>query len=201
MFGSRHIAPLAQEFLEFHPDITLHLALEDRLVDLIDERIDIALRIGHLADSSLVARRVGDVRRIAVASPDYLRRHGRPRTPGDLARHHAVTFVNQANPAAWTFQRKPHGPIKVRVASRIEVNRAEAAIRLARDGMGLTRVLSYQVARELAEGSLVRLLRSYELAPLPVQLVYPSARLLAPRVRAFLDFAAARIPQMAFNRL
>ncbi len=201
LFGSRHMAPLVQEFLELHPDTTLQLSLEDRLVDLIDERIDIALRIGHLADSSLMARRVGEVRRVVVASPDYLRRHGRPRTPDDLARHHAVTFVNQANSAAWTFQRKRNGLLKVRVASRIEVNRAEAAIGLARNGMGLTRVLSYQVARELTEGSLVRVLGGYELAPIPVHLVYASARLLAPRVRAFLDFAAARIPQLAFNRL
>jgi len=201
LFGSRHMAPLVQEFLELHPDITLQLSLEDRLVDLIDERIDIALRICHLADSSLMARRVGQVRRIVVASPDYLRRLGRPLTPDDLVRHHAVTFVNQASPAAWTFQRKEKGARKVTVSSRIEVNRAEAAIGLARDGMGLTRVLSYQVARELKEGSLVRLLKGYELAPIPVQLVYPSARFLAPRVRAFLDFAATRIPQMPFNRL
>ena len=201
LFGSRHVAPLVQEFLELHRDITLQLSLEDRLVDLIDERIDIALRICHLADSSLMARRVGQVRRIVVASPDYLRRLGRPRTPDDLARHHAVTFVNQASPAAWTFQRKEKGSQKVTVSSRIEVNRAEAAIGLARDGMGLTRVLSYQVARELKEGSLVRVLKGYELAPIPVQLVYPSARFLAPRVRAFLDFAATKIPQMPFNRL
>jgi DNA-binding transcriptional LysR family regulator len=201
LFGSRHMAPLVQEFLELHPDITLQLSLEDRLVDLIDERIDVALRICHLADSSLRARRVGQVRRIVVASPDYLRRLGRPRTPDDLARHHAVTFVNQASPAAWAFERKEKGAQKVTVSSRIEVNRAEAAIGLARDGMGLTRVLSYQVARELKEGSLVRVLKGYELAPIPVQLVYPSARFLAPRVRAFLDFAAATIPQMPFNRL
>ncbi|WP_375786032.1 LysR substrate-binding domain-containing protein [Bradyrhizobium sp. Pha-3] len=201
LFGSRHIAPLVRAFLERHPDITLQLALEDRLVDLIDERIDIALRIGHLTDSSLRARRVGEVRRIVVASPDYLKRHGRPRRPDDLAQHYAVTFVNQASPAAWSFQHKQGGPQKVKVSSRMEVNRAETAIGLTRDGMGLTRVLSYQVADELAAGSLVRVLRDYEVAPIPVQLVYPSARLMAPRIRNFLDFAAGEIPQIAFNHL
>lgn len=199
LFGSRHVAPLVRAFLERHPDITLQLALEDRLVDLIDERIDIALRIGHLTDSSLRARRVGEVRRIVVASPDYMKRHGRPRRPDDLAQHHAVTFVNQASPAAWSFQHKQGGPQKVKVSSRMEVNRAETAIGLTRDGMGLTRVLSYQVAGELAAGSLVRMLRDYEVAPIPVQLVYPSARLMAPRIRSFLDFAASELPQTAFN--
>ncbi|UGA43202.1 LysR family transcriptional regulator [Bradyrhizobium quebecense] len=201
LFGSRHIAPLVRTFLERHPDITLQLALEDRLVDLIDERIDIALRIGHLTDSSLRARRIGEVRRIVVASPDYLKRHGRPRRPDDLAQHHAVTFVNQASPAIWSFQHKQAGPQKVKVSSRMEVNRAETAIGLTRDGMGLTRVLSYQVAGELAAGSLVRVLRDYEVAPIPVQLVYPSARLMAPRIRSFLDFAAGEIPLIGFNHL
>ncbi|PDT70928.1 LysR family transcriptional regulator [Bradyrhizobium sp. C9] len=199
LFGSRHIAPLVRGFLERHPDITLQLTLEDRLVDLIDERIDVALRIGHLTDSSLRARRVGEVRRIVVASPDYLKRHGRPRRPDDLAQHHAVTFVNQASPATWSFQHKQSGPQKIKVSSRMEVNRAETAIGLTRDGMGLTRVLSYQVADELAAGSLVRVLRDYEVAPIPVQLVYPSARLMAPRIRSFLDFAAGELPQTAFE--
>ena len=112
-----------------------------------------------------------------------------------------MTFVNQASPAIWSFQPKQGGPQKVKVSSRMEVNRAEAAIGLTRDGMGLTRVLSYQVAGELAAGSLVRVLRDYEVAPIPVQLVYPSARLMAPRIRTFLDFAAGEMPRIAFNPL
>jgi DNA-binding transcriptional LysR family regulator len=201
MFGSRHVGPIVHEFVEAHPNITLQLSLEDRLVDLVDERIDVALRIGHLENSSLMSKRVGQLRRVVVASPGYLRNHGTPRKPDDLVRHRAVSFVNQANPAAWSFRGKDLKLQKVTVASRVEVNRAEAAIGLALQGMGLARVLSYQVADELTQGSLVRVLRAFELPALPVQMVYPSARLLAPRVRAFLDFAAEKIRPMAFNHL
>lgn len=200
-FGSRHIAPLVSEFLEAHPDMTLQLSLEDRLVDLIEERIDAALRIGHLESSSLMSKRVGQVRRVVVASPDYLEKYGMPRKPEDLLRHRAVFFNNHANAAAWAFQRKDQTQQKIKVPSRVEVNRAKAAIVLAREGMGLARILSYQVIQELKEGSLVRVLKVYELPPVPIQLVYPSARLLAPRVRAFLDFAASKIQPLEFNRV
>jgi len=141
------------------------------------------------------------VRRIVVASPDYLKRHGTPRTPEDLAKHQAVLFVNQASGPSWRFQRKDQTQQSIRVPHRLEVNRAEAAIALALEGRGITRILSYQAASELKDGSLIRLLKNYEMPPLPVQLVYPSARLLAPRVRAFLDFAAARIAKLDFNRI
>lgn len=198
-FGNRHVAPVVRDFLDAHPEITVRMTLEDRLVDLVEERIDVAMRIGHLENSSLVCKRVGMLRRVVVASPDYLRRHGTPRTPEQLARHAAVSFVNHANPAAWIFQGRDRKPRKVGVPSRLEVNRAEAAILLARQGMGLTRALSYQVADDIARGSLVRLLKAYEPAPIPIHLVYPSARLLAPRIRAFLDFAARRISSLAFN--
>jgi DNA-binding transcriptional LysR family regulator len=201
LFGSWHIAPLVSEFLDAHPNIEAQLSLEDRLADLIEERIDVALRIGHLRNSSLMSKRVGQVRRVVVASPDYLKRYGTPRVPDDLARHRTVSFVNHANTPTWTFRRKDVAEHKVRISSRVEVNRAEAAIALARKGMGLARPLSYQVAQELKEGSVVRVLKGYELPPVPVQLVYPSARLLAPRVRAFLDFAASKIPSLEFNRM
>jgi DNA-binding transcriptional LysR family regulator len=199
LFGSRHLAPLVRAFLDAHPDTALQLSLEDRLVDLIDGRIDVALRIGHLEDSSLVARRVGRTQRVVVASPDYLGKRGTPSKPEDLARHSAVILNNQANTAAWSFQRKGSKSQKISVPSRLEVNRAETAIGLALAGMGLTRVLSYQVAEELKQGSLIRVLRDYEPAPMPVQLVYPSARLIASRLRAFLDFAAGRIQRMELD--
>jgi DNA-binding transcriptional LysR family regulator len=198
-FGTRHVAPLVGEFLENHPEITLQLSLEDRLVDLIEERVDVALRIGHLESSSLMRKRVGEVRRVVVASPDYLKKFGIPRKPEDLARHRAVSFVNHANPPAWVFNGKDQVQRKIRVPSLMEVNRAKAAILLARQGIGLTRVLSYQVADELKQGLLVHLLKAYEPPPIPIQLVYPSARLLAPRVRAFLDFAASRIQRLELN--
>lgn len=200
-FGRLHLAPIVSAFLDAHPDISAQLSFEDRVADLIDERIDVALRIAQLENSSLISKRVGQVRRIVVASPDYLKQHGTPRKPEDLARHQAVLFVNQASGPAWRFQRKDETPQSIRIPHRLEVNRAEVAITMAVEGKGITRILSYQAASELKDGSLVRLLKSYEMPPLPVQLVYPSARLLAPRVRAFLDFAAARISRLAFNRI
>lgn len=200
-FGRLHLAPVVSAFLDAHPDIAVQLSLEDRLSDLIDERIDVALRIAQLENSSLISKRVGQVRRIVVASPDYLKRHGTPRTPEDLAKHQAVLFVNQASGPSWRFQRRDQTQQSIRVPHRLEVNRAEAAIALAHEGRGITRILSYQAASELKDGSLIRLLKNYEMPPLPVQLVYPSARLLAPRVRAFLDFAAARIAKLDFNRI
>lgn len=201
LFGSRHVAPLLHDFVDAHPNITFRLSLEDRTVDLVEERIDVALRIGQLTNSSLIGKRVGQVRRVVVASPGYLKRHGTPRRLEDLARHRAVSFINQANAPAWAFRGPDQKQRKIKVASLVEVNRAEAAIGLAQRGMGLARILSYQVAEQLKEGSLVRVLGAYELPPVPVQLVYPSARLLAPRVRAFLDFATGKIQRMAFNRL
>lgn len=200
-FGRRHLAPIVSEFLDAHPEITVQLLLEDRLADLIEERIDVALRIAQLENSSLICKRVGQVRRVVVASPAYLKKHGMPRAPEDLARHQAVLFVNQASAPAWRFQNRDGVQRSIRIPYRLEVNRAEVAIALATEGKGIVRVLSYQVATELKEGSLVRLLKSYEMPPLPIQFVYPSARLLAPRVRAFLDFAAARISGLAFNRI
>lgn len=200
-FGRRHLAAVVSDFLDDHPDITIQLSLEDRLADLIEERIDVALRIAQLENSSLICKRVGQVRRVVVASPAYLKARGTPRTPDDLARHQAVLFVNQASAPAWRFRTRDGAQRSVKVPHRLEVNRAEVAIALAAEGKGIARVLSYQVASELADGSLVRLLKPYEMPPLPVQLVYPSSRLLAPRVRAFLDFAAARISRLAFNRI
>ena len=200
-FGRRHFAPIVSGFLDIHPEITAQLSLADDLADLIEERVDVALRIGQLENSSLMSKRVGQVSRIVVASPDYLREHGTPHTPDDLSRHRAVLFINHASNPAWAFQRKDRTQWSVKVPGRIEVNRAEVAITLAQSGKGLTRVLSYQVAPELKDGSLVRVLRTYELPPLPIHLVYASARLLAPRVRAFLDFASDKIARLALDRI
>jgi DNA-binding transcriptional LysR family regulator len=193
MFGRRHVAPIVLAYLAAYPAVTASLSLDDRPVDLIEEGIDVALRIAHLDDSSLVARRVGTVRRVFVASPGYLARKGTPRRPQDLARHDIVLFVNHANTADWRFVDRSQRDVTVRVAARFQINRAEAAIVAARDGHGILSVLSYQVAAELAAGSLVRVLRRFERPSIPVQLVVPTARLMPPRVRTFLDFALPRL--------
>jgi len=196
LFGRRHVVPVVTAFLEAYPDVSAELSLEDRPVDLIEEGIDVALRIAQLDDSSLVARRIGSVRRVVVASPDYLARKGTPRRPDDLARHDIVLFVNHANGADWRFIDAEDRERTVRVTARLQVNRAEAAIAAARQGHGILSVLSYQVAAELADGSLVRVLRSYERPSIPVQLVVPTVRLMPPRVRTFLDFALPRLSRL-----
>jgi DNA-binding transcriptional LysR family regulator len=189
LFGRYHVTPVVMAYLATYPDVSVELLLEDRPVDLIEEGIDVALRIAHLADSTLVARRLGAVRRIVVASPAYLARKGVPEQPEDLGRHDVVLFVNQANTADWRFADPVRGERTVHVEARFQVNRAEAAIAAACNGHGVLAVLSYQVANDLAEGRLVRLLRRFERPPIPVQLVMPSARLMPPRLRAFIDFA------------
>jgi DNA-binding transcriptional LysR family regulator len=193
MFGRRHVAPLVMAYLAAYPEMSAELSLTDGTIDLLEEGIDVALRIAHLDNSSLVARRVGAVRRIVVASPRYLAVRGLPHRPDDLSDHEIVLFVNQANSAEWRFADPERGDLSVRVTARFQVNRAEAAIAAARDGCGVLSILSYQVASELADGTLVRLLRSFERPPIPVHLVLPTARLMPPRVRAFLDFALPRL--------
>jgi DNA-binding transcriptional LysR family regulator len=196
LFGRRHLAPVLMAYLSAFPDVAAELNLSDRPVDLIEEGIDVALRIAHLDDSSLVARRIGAVRRIVVASPRYLARKGTPRRPEDLARHDIVLFFNHANSADWRFADPGAKERVVTVKARFQVNRAEAAIVAAREGHGILSVLSYQVAGELADGSLVRLLRRFERPAIPVQLVVPTAKLMPPRVRAFLDFAVPRLASL-----
>ena len=201
IFGRRHMAPLVMAYLTAYPEVSAELSLTDGTVDLVEEGMDVALRIAHLGNSSLVARRVGAVRRIVVASPAYLAANGAPDRPDSLSGHEIVLFVNQANSAEWRFTDPEQGDISVRVNARFQVNRAEAAIAAARDGGGLLSVLSYQVASELADGTLVRLLQPFERPPIPVHLVMPTARLMPPRVRAFLDFVLPRLLALDVLRL
>ena len=192
VFGRRHVTPLAIAFLDAHPAVAVDLVLADRNLDLVEERLDAAVRIGPLADSSLVARRVGEVRRVLVASPGYLAARGTPRTPGDLARHDAIFSSGRPVPVEWRFKEGARGRV-VRLAPRLLVNEVEAALVGARTGRGIAMALSYQVADDLAAGVLVRLLPDHEPPPLPVQLVIPGGRHMAPRVRAFLDHAARHL--------
>lgn len=194
VFGRRHVAPIVTEFLDRHPAVAVELLLSDRPSELVEEAIDVALRIGALAESTLVARRVGQLRRVVVACPDYLARRGTPANPTDLARHETVLFAALDAAPEWVFAAPGTGaPVAVRIAPRFTVTQAEAAVAAACAGRGVVRALSYQVADELADGRVVRILRDWEPAPVPVHLVFPSARLMAPRLRAFLDHAAPRL--------
>lgn len=194
VFGRLHVLPVAMAFLKTYPDIDIRLMLSDRVVDLQEDRIDLAIRIGDLPDSSMVATRVGAIRRVVCASPAYLAAHGTPQHPKDLATHDCITFSGLMSAESWTF-RTDKADMAVAIRSRLIVNTAEAAIDAAIAGIGVTRVLSYQAARAVQAGDLVIALQAFEAAPSPVSLVHTAQPLLPQKLRAFLDFAAPRLRQ------
>jgi DNA-binding transcriptional LysR family regulator len=188
-FGRRHIAPIVSAFLNEYPDVRVELSLNDRNLDLIEHGLDVAVRIGPLEDSGLVARQVGSVRRVVVASPEYLARRGVPRTPQELATHETIFGMARSPAREWRFGPSPRGAT-VRLSPRLLVDDVETQLQAVQAGRGIARVLSYQVRDEVALGTLVRLLMDFEPEPLPVHLVTSSRTNLAPKVRAFLDSAA-----------
>ncbi|CAK06919.1 LysR family transcriptional regulator [Rhizobium johnstonii] len=192
VFGRLHVLPVVVDFLKAYPDINLRLMLGDRLSNLVEDHIDVALRIGNLPDSNLIATRLGAIRRTVYASPDYLTRHTLPPHPGDLAGHDCVTFEGMASMLSWTFTEGKHD-LAVPIRSRLAVNTAEAAVDAAVAGLGITRVLSYQAARAEMAGLLVPLLQDFEPPPAPVHLVYPAQGLVPLKLRALLDFATPRL--------
>jgi DNA-binding transcriptional LysR family regulator len=168
------------------------MVLADRVTNLLEEQIDVAIRIGELPDSSLIATRVGLIRRVVCGSPAYFAARGTPRRPSELGAHDCITFDGLASPEAWTFRmRKTDASVEIH--SRLVVNTAEAAIDAAIAGLGLTRVLSYQVATAIRSGALTIALTEFEPSPWPVSLVFAGQRLLPLKLRAFLDFAAPRL--------
>jgi DNA-binding transcriptional LysR family regulator len=192
VFGRLHVLPVALAFLKAYPEVDLRLSLVDRISDMIEEGIDVALRIAHLADSSLIAARVGAVRLVTCAAPAYLRANGAPRAPSELIQHHCVASANLSATDRWSYRIDGEDQT-VPVRARLAVTTAEAAIDAAIAGIGITRALSYQAAGAIKSGKLKLLLRPFELAEIPVSLVHPEARLTPPKVRAFLDFAAPRL--------
>ena len=189
VFGRLHILPVTAEFLAAYPEVDVRLVLADRLLHLIEDHVHVAVRVGTLPDSRLVAVRVGQVRSVVCASPAYLEARGRPKSPEELAGHDCVTFAGLAGAESWKFRAEQ----SVRVHSRLVVNTAEAAIDAAIAGIGLTRVLSYQVADATKAGKLAIVLKKFEPAPLPVSLIYAHETLLAAKLRAFKDFATPRL--------
>ncbi len=196
VFGRRHVTPIVTSFLDAYPGVRVELVLHDRNLDLIAEGIDVALRIGALADASLVVRRVGEVRRVLVASPSYLASRAALRTPHDLTDHDVVFTASRPETLAWRFG-DPARPEVVRLVPRLVVNEVDAMLLAVRAGRGIGRSLSYQVADDLASGALVRLLPEAEPPPLPVQLVVPSARHLAPKARSFVDHAVRALASLS----
>ena len=197
-FGRRHIASIVTTFLGRFPGVRIELLLNDRNLDMIEEGIDVALRIGTLKDSSLTVRRMGEVSRLWVASPEYLRQRGVPETPGDLARHETIQSAGPDTPE-WTFG-SVHRGAPMRFQARFRVSDVETQRAAARDGRGIARLLSYQVADDLTAGTLVRVLQAFQPPPLPVQLVTKGKAYRAPAIDAFLEQAAETLSALAVIR-
>src|SRR6478672_4700632 len=185
-FGRLHVSPVMSKYLARYFEVSAELRLTDRIVNLVEDGVDLAVRIGHLPDSTLVARHVGEMRRIVVASSGYLRRRGEPRTPQAIASHDTIQFGATAASPDWQFVENGT-EIRVACTPRLVTNSADAAIQHAEQGGGLTRVLAYQAAEAIKGGRLRIVLRKFEQPPLPIHIVYPTSRLLSAKVRTFVD--------------
>ncbi len=192
VFGRLHVLPVVTAFLQAYPEIDIKLTLADRLLHLQDDHVDVAVRIGALPDSRLRAARLGEVRQMVCASPDYLATNSPPLQPGDLSRHRCITFSGLDQPDRWRFQTNG-AETTVPIHSRLAVNTAEAAIDAALSGLGLTRVLSYQIAAARNAGHLRTVLEAYEPPSVPISLVFDGQGALPLKLRAFLDFVGPRI--------
>jgi DNA-binding transcriptional LysR family regulator len=173
-------------YLKRYPEVGADLRLSDRLINLLEEGVDLAVRIGHLPDSTLVARHVGEMRRIVVASPEYLKAHGEPKRPTEISAHDTIQFGAMTAAPDWRFV-EDDSEIRVSPTPRFATNSADAAIQHAEAGGGLTRVLAYQAAALLKAGRLKIVLAKFEQPPLPIHIVYPTSRLLSAKVRTFID--------------
>lgn len=196
LFGQLHVLPILTDYLDAHPTVRAQALFVDRVTDMVGEGIDVAVRLGHLPDSSLTATRVGHVRRLVCASPAYLDRNGTPTAPEQLAEHRVVVGGGEGERVEWHLGSGGGAPTDehvVRVRPRLACSTNHAAIAAALSGWGLTRVLSYQVGDALERGQLVAVLEDYEPPPIPVHIVYPAGRRAPAKVRAFVEMAAPRL--------
>jgi len=185
-FGRLHVSPVISAYLNRYPEVSAELRLTDRMINLVEDGVDLAVRIGHLRDSTLVARHAGEMRRIVVASPGYVRECGEPKTPADIVSHQTIQFGATTGSPDWRFVENGR-EVRVTCAPRFTTNSADAAIQYAGQGGGLTRVLAYQAAEAIKAGRLKIVLAKFEQPALPIHLVYPTSRLLSAKVRAFID--------------
>ena len=197
-FARYVITPMVRGFLQGHPKITATVLGLDRVVNMVDEGVDVAIRIGELPESSLIARRVGQVRRFFVASPDYLTRRGSPTMPQDLKLHSIIGFSNILTNQDWHFK-TPTAKGHVTLSPRLEVNDASSAVEAALAGEGITMAMSYLVGDLIRAKRLVPILTDYVPQEVPVHLVFPQSRLIAPKLRAFLDYSAHRLKSELSN--
>jgi DNA-binding transcriptional LysR family regulator len=198
LFGRRYVAPIVYDFLHRHPKVNAEVLFVDRVVNLVEEGIDVAVRIANLKDSSLMAIRVGRVRRVVCASEDYLRRCGVPRLPDDLSKHACVRHVGLVPRSEWHFQVGKR-QMAVPITSAITCSDIDTALNACIDGLGVGLFLSYMVAPDRQRGKLKYLLEKFETEPIPVQVVYPASRLLSNKVRLFIDECVAGLRNVSFD--
>jgi DNA-binding transcriptional LysR family regulator len=187
-FGERQLAPILSSFASSYSDVELDVSFSDRIVSIVDEGFDVAIRIGNPQDSNLIARKLCDVKIMVVASSDYLARRGTPRHPKELSAHECIIDTNFRNPSIWTFNRTGKGGLNVEVSGRLHFSNAEAALVAASVGLGIARTPSFIAASRIQAGEVVTLLRRFETHTLGVYAIYPPGRHLALKVRTFVDF-------------
>jgi DNA-binding transcriptional LysR family regulator len=192
VMGRIHVMPVIVEFLAAFPQIRMRVQLTDRLVNLLDERVDLVLRLGEQPSSSLISTRVGLHRQVLCASPAYLKKHGTPRKPEDLLSHDCVSFEGYAVGSNWEFHSRGR-TLKIEVPSRLVVSSVEAAVVAAAEGAGIARVVSYQIEEPVQSGRLVKLLEAFEPHPAPVNLMYAAQRQIPLKLRALIDFLVPKL--------
>jgi len=195
VFGEKYIMPAIIDFDQSHgSNLKLHLLFDDKVIDLVDRHVDIAVRIGHLSDSSLVARQVGNVRRVLCASPQCIEEHGEPASPSDLRHKPCLQFTGKGAGSLWNFQ-KSGEEFKIAIQGKVVGNMVNTVIQSCVAGLGFGIFLEYQVVDEIQAGNLVVVLSDYEPPAVPIHLIYPHAKLLPPRVKVVLDELSASVAQ------
>jgi DNA-binding transcriptional LysR family regulator len=198
LFGRRYVAPIVNDFLRRHPRVTADLRFADRIVNLVEEGVDVAVRIAHLKDSSLVAIPVGQVRQVVCATEQYLHSNGVPEAPNDIRRHRCIRHTGLAPRSEWHFKVGRRN-ISIPIISMISCNDIDSSLNACIDGLGLEMFLSYQVAPFRTNGQLKYVLEQFEPEPVPVHVVYPHSSLLSNRVHAFVDECVDRLRNIRFD--
>ena len=192
IMGRQHVLPVVTEFLKVNPGVNVQLLLSNRIANMMEEPVDLAIRVGDRPDSSLIAIRLGSTRRVVCGSPGYFREHGIPKTPADLKAHDCVTIGGFMSPNTWTFK-SGKSVMEVPIRSRLVVSTAEAALDAAIAGVGIASALSYQLPAAIKKGQLQIVLAKFEPEPMSVDMLYVGGRLMPRKLRAFCDFAAPRL--------
>jgi len=197
-FGVLHVAPAMAGYLERYPEVSVDLTLNDRVVDLLEDGTDLAIRIGRLADSSLIARRLAPCRILLCAAPSYLAAHGTPAHPSELIRHRCIAYAYGGDRGEWVLT-GPEGEVRVRVSARLQINNGDAIQAAIREGYGIARQPDFIAASDLATGRMVQILPEWRLPEIGIHAVYPPARTLSAKVRSFVDFLAERFARPSWS--